>query len=128
MPVLVGFVFPALHLVYQAWLRLDFAGFSPRLVGEALARCSAPPPVWVQSSSLAVFGDGGDGAGGDDTRGWGPPFLKGRDGDDTADQTRSYWCGPTSMQMIVWGWRGRQQSQDHWADRLNTTSSGTSRR
>lgn len=35
-PVLVGFVFPALHLVYQAWLRLDFAGFSPRLVGEAL--------------------------------------------------------------------------------------------
>ena len=35
-PVLIGFVFPALHLVYQAWLRLDFAGFSPRLVGEAL--------------------------------------------------------------------------------------------
>ena len=31
-----------------------------RVVGEALARCSLPPPVWVQSSSLAVFGDGGD--------------------------------------------------------------------
>jgi len=35
-PVLVGFVFPALHLVHQASIRLDFVGFSPRLVGEAL--------------------------------------------------------------------------------------------
>ncbi len=35
-PVLVGFVFPAAHLAYQAWIRLDFAGFSPRLAGEAL--------------------------------------------------------------------------------------------
>lgn len=48
------------------------------------------------------------------------------DGKDTAEQTRSYWCGPTSMQMIVWGWRHRQQSQDHWAARLHTTTSGTS--
>lgn len=31
-----------------------------RVVGEAIARCSTPPPVWVQSSSLGVFGDGGD--------------------------------------------------------------------
>ncbi|MEQ1700645.1 MAG: TIGR01777 family oxidoreductase [Ilumatobacteraceae bacterium] len=31
-----------------------------RVVGEAIARCTNPPPVWVQSSSLAVFGDGGD--------------------------------------------------------------------
>jgi uncharacterized protein len=31
-----------------------------RVVGEAMARCSAPPPVWVQSSSLAIFGNGGD--------------------------------------------------------------------
>lgn len=31
-----------------------------RVVGEALRTCSSPPPVWVQSSSLAVFGDGGD--------------------------------------------------------------------
>ena len=35
-PVLIGFVFPALHLVNQAWIRLDFAGFSARLIGEAL--------------------------------------------------------------------------------------------
>lgn len=31
-----------------------------RAVGEAMARCANPPAVWVQSSSLAVFGDGGE--------------------------------------------------------------------
>ena len=30
------------------------------LVGRALLQCATPPPVWVQSSSLAIFGDGGD--------------------------------------------------------------------
>jgi hypothetical protein len=42
-----------------------------------------------------------------------------------AEQTRSYWCGPTSMQMIAWGWAGTAKSQDVWAKRLGTTSSGT---
>lgn len=32
-----------------------------------------------------------DGAGGDDTRGWGPPFLKDRDGQDTAEA--AYYLG-----------------------------------
>jgi uncharacterized protein (TIGR01777 family) len=31
-----------------------------RAVGEAIQRCDSPPPVWVQSSSLAIFGEGGD--------------------------------------------------------------------
>ena len=31
-----------------------------RVVGEAIGRCSTRPRMWVQSSSLAVFGDGGD--------------------------------------------------------------------
>lgn len=31
-----------------------------RSVGEAIRACKSPPPVWVQSSSLAIFGDGGD--------------------------------------------------------------------
>lgn len=31
-----------------------------RAVGEALAHCASPPPVWVQSGSLAIFGEGGD--------------------------------------------------------------------
>lgn len=31
-----------------------------RVVGEALAVVDNPPPVWVQSSSLAIYGDGGD--------------------------------------------------------------------
>jgi hypothetical protein len=43
-----------------------------------------------------------------------------------SEQTRTYWCGPTSMQMIAWGWRDRRQTQGHWAKRLNTTSNGTS--
>ncbi|WP_242436357.1 C39 family peptidase, partial [Nocardioides sp. XL1] len=43
-----------------------------------------------------------------------------------AAQNRTYWCGPTSMQMIAWGWRDRRQTQGHWARRLHTTSSGSS--
>jgi hypothetical protein len=31
-----------------------------RAVGEAIRACRTPPPVWVQSSSLAIFGEGGD--------------------------------------------------------------------
>jgi hypothetical protein len=42
-----------------------------------------------------------------------------------AEQTRSYWCGPTSMQMIEWGWTGTRESQSTWARRLETTTSGT---
>lgn len=42
-----------------------------------------------------------------------------------AEQSRSYWCGPTSMQMIDWGWSGTRESQAYWAGRLGTTTSGT---
>jgi uncharacterized protein len=31
-----------------------------RVVSEAVAQCRNPPKVWVQSSSLAIFGEGGD--------------------------------------------------------------------
>lgn len=40
-------------------------------------------------------------------------------------QIESYWCGPSTMQMIAWGWRDRRQDQALWAKRLNTTSAGT---
>ncbi|MEP9382203.1 C39 family peptidase [Nocardioides cheoyonin] len=43
----------------------------------------------------------------------------------TAAQTRTYWCGPTAAQMIVWGWRDKHRSQKHWAERLGTTTAGT---
>jgi hypothetical protein len=43
-----------------------------------------------------------------------------------AQQHRTYWCGPTSMQMITWGWSNRRRSQEHWARQLGTTTSGTS--
>jgi hypothetical protein len=40
-------------------------------------------------------------------------------------QHRTYWCGPTTMQMITWGWSGTKRSQAHWAHRLGTTTSGS---
>jgi uncharacterized protein (TIGR01777 family) len=33
---------------------------SVRVLSEAVAQCSAPPEVWVQASSLAIYGDPGD--------------------------------------------------------------------
>jgi hypothetical protein len=44
----------------------------------------------------------------------------------TAEQSRTYWCGPTSMQMIAWGWKQEDRGQDYWAEKLGTTTSGTS--
>jgi len=41
------------------------------------------------------------------------------------EQIRNYWCGPTSMQMIAWGWAGKAHRQAYWAKRLGTTRSGT---
>lgn len=43
-----------------------------------------------------------------------------------AEQTRTYWCGPASMQMITWAWKGKDRGQRHWADKLRTTTDGTS--
>ena len=48
------------------------------------------------------------------------------DHQDVTDQHRTYWCGPTSMQMITWGWSGHQRHQRYWAKKLGTTTSGTS--
>ena len=48
------------------------------------------------------------------------------DPQDVRDQHRTYWCGPTSMQMITWGWSGHKRYQQYWAKRLGTTTSGTS--
>jgi len=45
--------------------------------------------------------------------------------DRVAEQTRTYYCGPTSMQMIAWNWLKTKSSQDYWAGKLGTTSSGT---
>ena len=41
------------------------------------------------------------------------------------EQSRSYWCGPATMQMIAWGWTGERQGQKRWARRLDTTTNGT---
>jgi hypothetical protein len=42
-----------------------------------------------------------------------------------APQHRTYWCGPTTMQMIAWGWQHHRRSQLHWARRLGTTTDGS---
>ncbi|MGZ4452850.1 MAG: C39 family peptidase [Nocardioides sp.] len=43
----------------------------------------------------------------------------------TAEQIRTYWCGPTSMQMITWGWKQKDRGAAHWASKLHTTTGGT---
>lgn len=70
-------------------------------------------------------------------RGTNPLAAKPKDADDypergvilndsrVAEQTRTYYCGPTSMQMIGWAWSGKQESQEAWASRLGTTTSGS---
>jgi hypothetical protein len=45
---------------------------------------------------------------------------------ETTEQVRTYWCGPTTMQMIGWGWNDVRRPQRRWARRLGTTTSGTS--
>ena len=44
---------------------------------------------------------------------------------DVAAQKRTYWCGPTAMQMIAWGWQHEKRRQRWWARNLHTTSQGT---
>ena len=41
------------------------------------------------------------------------------------EQSRSYWCGPATMQMIAWGWQKDRRPQRHWADKLGTTIDGS---
>ncbi len=41
-------------------------------------------------------------------------------------QRTTYWCGPGTMQAIAWGWQDKRRTQQHWADRLGTTTSGSS--
>ena len=40
-------------------------------------------------------------------------------------QVRTYWCGPTTMQMIAWGWQASGSPRSYWARRLGTTTNGT---
>ena len=46
-------------------------------------------------------------------------------GQKVAEQTRTYWCGPTTMQMIAWGWQHEKRGQGVWARKLHTTTEGT---
>ena len=59
------------------------------------------------------------------TRGDYPQKAHVLNGHDVSEQHQTYWCGPTTMQMVAWGWTGHARSQQHWANKLGTTSSGT---
>lgn len=41
------------------------------------------------------------------------------------DQRMTYWCGPTTMQMIAWRKHVPAKPQRYWAKRLHTTTSGS---
>ena len=42
-----------------------------------------------------------------------------------AQQRRNYWCGPSAMQMMAWGWRERRQPQRKWARKIGTSTAGS---
>jgi hypothetical protein len=42
-----------------------------------------------------------------------------------AQQSRYYWCGPSAMQMMAWGWRQRRQPQKKWARKIGTSTAGS---
>jgi len=57
-----------------------------RTVGDAVRACSSPPPTWVQSSSLAIFGEGGD--------------------DVIEESTTPSGVGPREMVTVCLAWEG----------------------
>lgn len=63
----------------------------------------------------------------DPTKTWQDYPDKGRVLNETHvnDQRQTYWCGPTTMQMIAWTKKDPFRPQKYWAKRLGTTSSGT---
>lgn len=60
---LINFTGRSVNCVHNAENRrliLESRVDSIRVLGEALARCSRPPGVWVQCASLAIYGNPGD--------------------------------------------------------------------
>ncbi|MNU98385.1 putative 2-aminoethylphosphonate transport system permease protein PhnV [compost metagenome] len=54
MPVLLGFIAPALYLTTEAWKRYQFAGLSSRLVGEAISTLTIAILATVATISLGL--------------------------------------------------------------------------
>ncbi|MBW9091947.1 iron ABC transporter permease [Rhizobium wenxiniae] len=53
-PVLLGFVAPALYLTTEAWKRYQFAGLSPRLLNEAISTLTIATIATVVTISLGL--------------------------------------------------------------------------
>ncbi len=60
-----------------------------RAVGDAVRACTSPPSTWVQSSSLAIFGEGGD--------------------DVIDESTTPSGVGPREMVTVCLAWEGAFQ-------------------
>ncbi len=68
-----------------------------RAVGDAVRACTSPPPTWVQSSSLAIFGEGGD---------------------DVIDETITpSGVGPREMVTVCLAWEGAFRQATSSVDR-----------
>lgn len=65
-----------------------------RVVGEALRACTSPPSTWIQASSLAIFGEGGE--------------------DSINESTIPSGVGPREMVTVCLAWEGafRQATTD----------------
>jgi hypothetical protein len=92
------------------------ASASPTRVAQPTASASPTPTATPSASPTAVVAKTG--------RDY-PRRVEILKTNQTSEQTRTYYCGPTTMQMITWGWAGKARSQDYWAHRLGTTTSGT---
>ena len=68
-----------------------------RAVGDAVGACSSPPPTWVQSSSLAIFGEGGD--------------------DVIDESTTPSGVGPREMVTVCLAWEGAFRQASSSVDR-----------
>ncbi|MGC4110175.1 MAG: C39 family peptidase [Nocardioides sp.] len=84
--------------------------------------------VAERGRGVAKTTSGSDGGGRHKVKRWGdyPSHASVLDAKDVTEQHRTYWCGPTTMQMIAWGWQQKKRAQLHWAHRLGTTTDGSS--
>lgn len=135
-----GVPLPAGFLAAHPEARVSAPAARTATVANVAADTAPTQSPTVRPSAAAATSSG---AGGDSTRVAGAPspvattppaaavpatyptkvkILKKR---QTAEQVRTYWCGPTSMQMIAWGWKQKDKGAAHWARKLGTTSAGT---
>ena len=128
----------AARSVAKVWLlRHDLEGVALPpgfLADHPEAAVSAPAPAAAKPSATASSSPTTSPAAAPTTAASATPTKKRRDyprratvlnPKQVAQQQRTYWCGPATMQMIAWGWKQKDLGQTHWANKLGTTSAGS---